>query len=269
MAFKYIDVSTHQGVIDFEKVKAAGVHGVIIRAGYGQNNIDAQFKRNISECNRLGIPCGVYWFSYAYTEAMARQEAEYCLAAIKPYRVELPVCYDFEYASVDHAQKNGVGIGKTLATAFVHAFCSVIEKAGYYAMNYTNKDYLSRYFDETVLKYDLWFATYPARPDPNKPPRECGIWQYTSKGRINGINANVDVNAAYKDYPTIIRDAELNNLKASAPDTAERPSAYATEACRRAVNKGIIQGDGNGKYNWREPVTRQDLCVILNRLGLL
>lgn len=259
MPKKYIDVSTHQGEIDFVKVKASGVDGIIIRAGYGQNNIDAQFKRNISECNRLGIPCGVYWFSYAYTGEMARKEAEYCLAAIKPYRVELPVCYDFEYDSVEKAQKNhGVGIGKTLATAFVHAFCSTIEAAGYYAMNYTNGDYLSRYFDESTLRYDLWYAAWPKTPDPNKPPRDCGIWQYTSKGRVPGIAGNVDTNYVYKDYPELIRGAGLNRLS-----PAPAPEPWYAEAQEWVKSQGISDGERP-----TEPATRAEVWAMIYRAHL-
>lgn len=88
---KGIDISTWQGTPDFSKVKAAGVQFVIARAGYGQNNIDKQFRRNASECNRLGIPFGVYWFSYALNAEMARQEARYCLEAVKGYRLEYPI----------------------------------------------------------------------------------------------------------------------------------------------------------------------------------
>lgn len=254
MPKKYIDVSTHQGKIDWNKVKGK-VDGVMIRAGYGKNNIDAQFKRNITECNRLGIPCGVYWFSYAYTEAMAKKEAEYCLAAIKPYKVELPVCFDFEYDSVEKAKKNyGVTITKTLATKLVHAFCGVVEKAGYYAMNYTNKDYLSRYFDDTTLKYDLWLAAWPANPDPNKPPREdCGIWQYTSKGSIAGITGNVDINAAYKDYPAIIAKAGLNGLKKET-----KPWYYTAQ--QWVIERGISDGTAPN-----DPVTRAQVWEMLHR----
>lgn len=234
MPKKYIDVSTHQGTIDWDKVKGQ-VDGVIIRAGYGQNNIDAQFKRNISECNRLGIPCGVYWFSYAYTEEMARKEAKYCLAAIQPYRVELPVCFDFEYDSVDYAKKQGVTISKALATKLVHAFCGAVETAGYYAMNYTNKDYLSKYFDDTTLRYDLWLAAWPLKPDPAKPPRsDCGIWQYTSKGKINGITGNVDTNYAYRDFPALIMGNGLNRLKADTP--------WYAEAQKWVIKNGISDG---------------------------
>ena len=84
---KGIDVSEHQGVIDWTMVKG-NVDFAMLRAGYGQNNIDKQFVRNIKECNRLNIPCGIYWFSYALNESMARQEAKYALAAVKDYRLE-------------------------------------------------------------------------------------------------------------------------------------------------------------------------------------
>lgn len=254
MAKKYIDISFYQGDVDFEKVKKE-VDGVIIRAGYGQNNIDKKFVRNITECNRLGIPCGVYWFSYAYTEEMARKEAQYCLEAIKPYRVELPVCFDFEYDSVDYAKRKGVTVGKALATKLVHAFCGEIEKAKYYAMNYTNPAYLAQYFDDTTLKYDLWLAQWPTNPNPEKPPRECGIWQYTSKGAVSGIVGNVDMDAAYKDYPTIIRNAGLNNLA---------PKTWYSDAQEWATENGITDGTRP-----TEPATRAEVWAMLHRMSKL
>lgn len=257
MVKKYIDISKFQGNVDFSKVKG-NVDGVIIRAGYGQNNIDAKFERNIKECNKHGIPCGVYWFSYAYTEEMARKEAEYCLTAIKPYKVELPVCFDFEYDSVEYAQKNGVGIGKSLATALCHAFCGVVESAGYYAMNYTNRDYLNRYFDESTLKYDLWLAAWPTQPDPKNPPRkDVGIWQYTSKGSVPGITGNVDMDWAYKDYPAIIKAAGLNNLK-------KKDEPWYAEAQKWAVENGIADGERP-----EEAPTRAEVWTMLQRMDKL
>lgn len=258
MVFKYIDISTFQGTPNFEQLKEH-VDGVIIRAGYGQNAIDAQFKRNISECNRLGIPCGVYWFSYAYTEDMARKEAEYCLAAIKPYKVELPVCFDFEYDSVDKAAKNyGVTVDKALATALCHAFCGTVEAAGYYAMNYTNGDYLSRYFDASTLRYDLWYAAWPSNPDPDNPPRQCGIWQYTSKGSVPGISGNVDMDYAYKDYPAIIKAAGLNKLS----ETPEADDPWYAAAQRWAVEAGISDGERP-----EEAATRAEVWTMLQRIA--
>ena len=173
---------------------------------------------------------------------MARKEAEYCLEAIKPYRVELPVCFDFEYDSVTYAKKNGVGIGKTNATALCHAFCGTIEAAGYYAMNYTNKDYLNRYFDATTLKYDLWIAAWPNNPDPKSPPCECGIWQYTSRGSVPGINGNVDMDYAYKDYPEMIKKAGLNKL-CSKDDNANTEKNNSMCVCPHCGGKlSIVKG---------------------------
>ena len=140
---KGIDVSKWQGEIDWEAVKKSGVDFVMIRAGYGKNNIDEYFERNISECNRLGIPCGVYWFSYAYTEKMARNEAKYCIEAIKKYKISYPVAFDFEYDSVDFAAGKGVKVTKTLASKLVRAFCEEIQNAGYYVSVYANPNYLS------------------------------------------------------------------------------------------------------------------------------
>lgn len=200
---KYIDISEHQGRIDWEKVEA---DGVMIRAGYGRNNIDKQFLRNISECNRLGIPCGVYWFSYAYTPSMALQEAEYCLAAIKPYRVELPVAFDWEYDSDAYAKKNGITPDAELASQMARAFCGRIEVAGYYAMLYANPDYLSRFFQK-VWEYDIWLADWGVK----QPHVSCGIWQWGGSA-VPGIPGEVDTNEAYRDYPAIIAGAGLNHL---------------------------------------------------------
>ncbi len=196
-----IDISEHNGVVDFASLHA---DAVMIRAGYGRNNADKQFLRNISECNKLGIPCGVYWFSYAYTEDMARKEAEYLLAAIKPYKIEYPVAFDFEYDSTAYAKKNGVTVTADLANAMAKAFCETIEAAGYYAMVYANPDYLKRYLTDAA-KYDLWLADWGVA----KPSRSCGLWQ-TGTVKING--KEFDTNIEFKDYPTVIKAAGLNHL---------------------------------------------------------
>lgn len=248
---KGIDVSKHNGTIDWAKVKEAGVQFAMIRAGYGANNIDAQFKRNLSECNRLGIPCGVYWFSYAYTEEMARKEAEHCLTAIKPYKLDYPVAFDFEYDSVSYAAKKGVSMTKSLASKLVTAFCGTVEKAGYYAMNYANADYQANYFDNGVKKaYDLWLAQWPKRPDLSALP-DCGIWQYSSTGTVPGIDGNVDMNAAYKDYPAIIA-----GMKGEPMEQTEKEKAQ-----EWVMEQGISDGT-----NPDAPATRSQLWVMLYRM---
>lgn len=205
-----IDVSSWQGTVNWDAVKKAGVEFVIIRAGYGQNNIDKQFVRNITECNRLEIPCGVYWFSYALNPEMAKQEARYCLQAIAPYRVEYPVAFDFEYESVNYAKKKGIVITRELATDIAKAFLDEVARAGYYPMLYTNRDYLVNVFIMDKLSgYDIWYARYSTKLDR----KDVGIWQYTSSGTVDGISGRVDMNIAYKDYPTIIRQMGLNKLR--------------------------------------------------------
>jgi len=268
-----IDVSEWQKTIDWEAVHAAGIEFAMIRAGYGQNNIDPQFKRNISECNRLGIPCGVYWFSYAYTEAMAIREAEYALAAVEPYKLDYPIAFDYESDSVKYAKKNGVEPDKAHVTALAYAFCGRIEQAKYYAMIYTNPSYLSKYFDSYIPKnYDIWLAQWPSKPDPSsKPAQAGGIWQYTNSGSVNGISRRVDMNAAYYDYPDIIEKNGLNQpAKAPEPEPnpepdTETPAKTETELAREWV---MAQGISDGE-NPDAACTRQQVWTMLYRaLGI-
>ena len=200
---KGIDVSKYQGDIDYNALKKSDIKFIIIRAGWGQNNIDGKFKRNIEQCNRFGIPCGVYWFSYALNPAQAKAEAKACLTAIAPYKLQYPVCFDFEYDSVTYSVKKGVNVTKESASAIAKAFLSEIESAGYWATNYTNLDFSKRYFDNYIMtKYDVWAARYTSTA--KDIAINAGLWQYSSKGSVPGIKGNVDMDIAHKDYPALI-----------------------------------------------------------------
>ena len=141
MALNGIDVSHYQGTIDWNQVKEGGIAFAMLRGGYGQNNVDTYFHRNAAACQRLGLPFGIYWFSYAYTTQMAAREAEYCIALAEQYKTTWPLAFDLEYDTVRYGAQNGVTIGKTLATDMVIAFCEKIKSAGYTPMYYTNLDY--------------------------------------------------------------------------------------------------------------------------------
>ncbi len=210
---KGIDVSEHQGRIDWERVKG-NIDFAILRAGYGRNNIDKQFTRNIEECNRLGIPVGIYWFSYAWNTEMAKNEAKYVLEAIKGYKVDYPISYDLEYDTLNYAKKNGVTIGKRLATDMVKAFCDEINRNGYKAMNYTNQDFLlNKFYMNELTNYPLWYAWY--NPKLN---RDCAIWQYSESGQVPGISgASVDTNYCYEDF--LKKDFTLDNATTCNVDT--------------------------------------------------
>lgn len=209
---KAIDVSAFQGKIDWETV-AEHVDYAIIRAGAGQTYVDDDFAGNISECNRIGLPVGVYFFSYARTEKEAVSEAQRCLSLIRPYKVELPVFLDYEYDSL------GDDRSREHVSSIYRSFLETIEAGGYFASFYTNKDFSSKYLDPALFdRFDCWWALWYEGADPFDPPIEspnyfpkCGMWQYGT-GNIPGISGNVDVDAVYKDYVGMIRDCGLNRL---------------------------------------------------------
>lgn len=234
MSIHGIDVSGYQGNIDWRKVKASGIQFAMLRAGYGANTVDSEFEKNAHGCMEEGIPFGVYWFSYAYTPEMARREAEKCISVIREYKVQYPVCYDFEYDSVRYAQQNGVRVTRTLATRLVEAFCGRVEELGYFAMYYSNLDYLERMFaPELRRKYALWYARYASAPGETG----IGMWQYRDDGRVDGIRGNVDMDIAYKDFARVISKEGLNHLKRpeSTPDSA---TPEPNDVIRYVVKKG-------------------------------
>lgn len=264
---KGIDVSKWQGNIDWEKVKASGVHFAMLKCGAGRTIDEPQFKYNASECERLGIPYGVYYFSYAYTEDMAAAEAQRCLELIKGLKLSYPVAFDFEYDSVDWAAKQGVKVDKTLASAMARAFLNAIEAAGYYGLLYTNADYLRNYYDADIPKrYDVWLATYKANAKvEDKPAQAGGMWQYSSTGKIDGIEGNVDLNYAYYDYPAIIAKLAPSVPEApEAPKEEDKPMTYEEEKAAAkawAIERGISDGERP-----TDPVTREEVWVMLYRL---
>jgi GH25 family lysozyme M1 (1,4-beta-N-acetylmuramidase) len=221
-----IDISAWQGNVNFDKVKQSGIEFVIIRAGFGQGSIDRKFKTYISECNRLGIPCGVYWFSYAYSVDMAIKEAQFALKAVSGYKLDYPIFWDFEYDSINLATKKGVYITKQLASDMAKAFMNTISAAGYHTGNYTNLDFSRRYFSKDVLEnYDLWAARYVKSPVDIVNGAE--LWQYSSKGKVTGINGNVDMDYAIKDYVAINPSANIPAVNVEiAKESYGIPSMY-------------------------------------------
>lgn len=199
MTLKGIDVSQWQGHIDWDRVKRDGVQFAMLRAGYGRNNIDRTYHRNADEANRVGIPIGIYWFSYAYSVEMAVKEARYAVEAAKQHKITYPIAFDLEYDTVSYASKNGVTITKYLATQMAIAFCDEVKRLGYIPMVYTNLDYLNRYFDRSKLQYDLWYAQYASKASI----ADKEIWQYTSSGSVSGIAGKVDMNYGYKNYGSV------------------------------------------------------------------
>lgn len=203
---KGIDVSKYQGTINWETVKP-NIDFVIIRAGYS-TTVDAMFRVNADECTRLGIPFGVYWFSYATNETEARTEADTVCDTVKKYKLTYPICFDYEYDSDRYAKECGITPTNSYRVAIAKAFLERVEQRGYFATIYSNPDYLNKGFSSLINRYDLWLAHWGI----SKPSRSCGMWQSSCTGQVNGIKGNVDTDFTYKDYPTIIANKGLNHL---------------------------------------------------------
>lgn len=197
MQLSIIDVSEHQGNIDWQKVKNAGIAGAMIRSGYGvksPNQIDKQFSKNLSGCQDVGIPYGFYHYSYAVSAAEAEQEADFCLEIISGSHPQYPVAIDME-------ENSQAALGKVVCTDIAIAFCNKIRAAGYTSMLYTNLNWATNYIDMARIDaagIDVWLAQYNTQCDYKGA---YTMWQYTSKGMVDGITANtVDMNWCYKDY---------------------------------------------------------------------
>ena len=210
-----MDVSRHQGTIDWAKVKASGkVDGVILRAmgnsAEGKPSApytDPQFARNYAECKRLGIPCGVYGYFKATTREQADKELAYFKKLLTGRAFELPVAVDIE----DKVQQ---ALGKAVLTDLVAYILGVVQSWGVYTMLYTGL-----WFGNTFLRmggaalkpFDVWLAAYRSTKPATSWP--FGMWQYTSTARVPGVSTNVDMSHAYKDYPAIIQRAGLGAVK--------------------------------------------------------
>jgi lysozyme len=194
-----IDVSVHNGYVNVKQVREAGYKYIIIRAGYGINNIDQRFESNAKACVNLNMPMGIYWFSYAYTVNMAKKEAQYAIEAIKKYKNICPIAYDFEYDSVRYARTKGIEVMKTLATDMAKVFLDEIQNAGYIPVLYTNNDYIRNYFDMSQFNCDIWYAHYKSSITEAEKSF-ASIWQKSSTGKVTGIKGNVDINEFYKSF---------------------------------------------------------------------
>ena len=195
---KGIDVSKHQGEIDWQQVAADGVEYAFIRVGlrgYGTGKLveDEYFEQNITGALGAGIKVGVYFYSQAVNETELLEEANFVLEKIAPYRVECPVVYDVEKVSGAEGRMNSLTVEER--TNLTLLFCQTIENAGYKPMIYHNMEMGALMLDLSALEeYDKWFAYY------NQDfyyPYQYEIWQYTDSGTVNGIEGPVDLNISF------------------------------------------------------------------------
>jgi lysozyme len=235
MAIKGIDVSKWQGAIDFQKVKNSGIEFVIIRVGYGTSGKDAYFETNYKKAKAAGLHVGAYWYSYANGFKEAGKEADAFLRALAGKQFDYPVYLDME-------EKSQLNAGINFCSGLIRTFCGKLESAGYFAGFYTSSSYVRAVVKEEIRKrYSFWCAQWASACSF---AGSCGIWQYSSKGTVPGISGRVDLDYAYQDFPSIIRNGGFNGYKATAKNQETQPAPTLT--IEEAAKK-VIAGDfGNG-----------------------
>lgn len=228
-----IDVSKHNGSINWKKT-AAAIDFAILRAGYGKvaSQKDSCFEKNYTGAKEQGLPVGTYWYSYAKTKAEAEEEAKACLEVIKGKSFDLPVYYDIE-------EKETLKLGKQRVTVIARAFLAAIEAAGYKGGIYASKSTMESLIDATVrMQYSVWVAHVGKGGSALKATSYKGekdIWQYSWKGKIDGISGDVDLDHCYLDLDS----AKKTETKAETKTEARKSVAE--------LAKEVIAGKwGNG-----------------------
>lgn len=203
---KGIDVSEHQGIIDFNKVKNEGIKFVIIRAGFGgkTGRKDYYFETNYKNAKAAGLLVGAYWYNYAKTPEGAKIEAEKFKEALKGKTFEMPIYYDVEEASLYKTKT------KEQISEIIDTFLKDMEKDGYFVGLYKSKYYLINYTTPYIRqRYSIWIAEWG-----NKQTYKAPLWQYSSKGKIDGIYGNVDMDILNdENIIKIIKEKGFNGFK--------------------------------------------------------
>lgn len=184
-----VDISYHNGSIDFGTL-SKNVEFVIIRAGYGQGNIDKKVTEYVAGCKQYNIPYGFYWFSYAQSATMAINEAKYFAEAVRKYNPVYPVFFDYE----EESQQGKVVTADELFN-MAASFIDVMKNNGLNCGIYCDNSYYEYYVKKFNGTVPIWYARWGSNSKI-----DCDIFQYSDKGIVDGIKGNVDVNMCYKDY---------------------------------------------------------------------
>lgn len=180
---KGVDISQHNGDVDFDRVKSAGIEFVILRAGYGKciSQIDVDFYRNYKNAKENGLKVGAYWYSYASSPDEALLEAKVFCEVVKGLDFDLPLYYDIEE-----------NVSLKQATANIQTFCNYLESQGYFAGVYANANAFNNFIDSSIKsRYTTWLAHWSDKPAFVSP-----MWQNSSTGRIDGVKGYVDTDIA-------------------------------------------------------------------------
>ena len=207
MEYSGIDVSEMQGKINWKSVSLRKIKFAMIRATHGTSGVDSQFENNIKNISSAEISAGAYHESSAANTLEATIEANHFINTVKSYKLEYPLALKYENEAT-------MGIGKNLVTDIIIAFTKVIKNAKYFPILYASVQWLKSYVDIPRLEnLDIWIADWSVQPKiyPSYD-KNVTIWQHSDRGKIPGINGNVNLDISYVDYPLILSQRGLNNL---------------------------------------------------------
>lgn len=267
---KGIDISYHNGNINFEKVKAAGIDFVIIRCGYGDDvssQDDTKFHTNMQGAIASGLEVGIYLYSYAKSSIQAESEARHTLRLIKPYKdyIKEPIWYDLEESTQG-----------PVASSMLKIYANYMNANGYEVGIYSGLSHYLKYLSG-CKNYPLWIAAY-GRDDgnPHTKPNvgEC-IWQYTSKGKVNGINGYVDMNYDYREVKADMTETKVEQIcndmlepirkELKKMQRFDELPEWSVKTVRKLLDKGYLVGTDKGLS-----LTNSELRVLVinDRAGL-
>lgn len=198
-----IDVSEHQGEIDFNAVKSDGVDFVIIRAGYGIGHVDKKFYTNYTNAKAAGLDVGAYWYSYATDDDFCRQEAQSFIDTVKGCKFEFPLYFDIE-------EQKQIVQGQEFCSSLIQTFCDYLEKNGYFSGFYSYLGMINSVVNDCIKsRYTCWVAQWSSNCSY---VGDYGLWQYSATGNVDGIQTDVDCNYCYTNFPELIKKLQLNGF---------------------------------------------------------
>ena len=254
MVLQGIDVSRYQGTINWQKVKSAGKQFAILKATAKNNSIEDKFEENCDGCRDNNIPVGVYRYVYAASPEKARSEAEALVSVLAGKKITCGVWLDMEDSGLQ-------GLSSAKLEEIIKTEAQILKKAGFKVGIYCNKNWYENILDGKSLSstYPFWIARYPNNDtgiynenSSLNPKSYAVIWQYSSKGRVNGINGNVDLDAAFSDL-TSLMDAgnkTTGEEKADAVSESEPAQSFSKTYAKRYITKANLnlrRGAGTDK----------------------
>lgn len=226
---KIVDISVHNGSVDFDKMKQAGIEGVMLRSSYGHFVVDKQLQENVRLCTLAQLPYGFYHYSYATNENEMEIEAANFISLAKQFNPSFPLAIDMEDADNYKLRMNTL-YNKALNTKICSYTCQQIEKAGYSSMIYASLDWFkNKLILREIQQYKRWLAQW----DVQKPSMSCALWQYTDRGNIAGIKGNFDLNLVVDGF-------DKSNTSEKGGENVNWVSPYVTVEVTKGVGKSSI-----------------------------